>query len=406
MGDKAPSIIGVISSFLAVSWIVVGLRCYVRVNLSRWGVDDLLVVFALLIYSAFGAMLIYATKHGFGKHSADIKSLHSMVNASKSFFIADILYLLVTGVVKISFCFSLLRVVVIGRGYVYAIYTVITLSIIFTVFYFFFTLFTCYPVSFLWSKIENPHGAGKCQNFTNIIAATYVHGSVICLGDLTLAIVPALMLRKLQLNYRSKISVSFLLGFGSVASIATIARLTYVKNIFDAKDFLYTNTEIMIWGVVEVGVSIIAISAVTLKPLMVKYKIFFHSGNNNVSSPFDRGRVYRAGDDSFRYAIGPGAQRKGYNSRLHTSSTHGKMDSLRMGDDTIIAQGRSSSEENIWASKGGEESIAVSDGNGDDFELVPRGKIHKVVEFSTSRATNQPEDDPISVPEHAYTERP
>ncbi|KKZ64281.1 hypothetical protein EMCG_09744 [[Emmonsia] crescens] len=407
MEEKSGCILAVAAAFLALSWAVVGLRCYVRLTLTRWGLDDLFAVFSLLIFSGFASVLIYASTQGLGKHNADIKSRDAVINAFRSFFLADLLYIVASGMVKISFCLSLLRVVVIGRAYVYAIYTVGVVTTIFTIFFFFFTLFTCWPVDFLWNQIRNLHDEGTCRQYRKVIAGNYAHGSIICLGDLTLAIVPALMLWNLNLNYRTKLSAGFLLGFGSIASVATIARLPFVKYGYDQVDFLFTNSRIMIWSAVEIGVSIIAVSAMTLKPLMMKYKIFFHSRNINVSSQYGRGRIHGTGDENFLCAVGPGPQRKTHHNRLHKSSMPGKISSSILRADTILAKGRSSSEENIWTLKGDSgQSTNTSDGIEEDFELIPRGKIQKVVEFSTSRATKEPDDNPMPITEQENTERP
>ncbi|ODH13555.1 hypothetical protein ACO22_07135 [Paracoccidioides brasiliensis] len=359
-------------SLLVASWLIVAFRCYVRAKLTRWGLDDIFVIAVLLIFTGCASCLMKAASMGLGKR-----------------------------IVKISFCLSLLRVVI-GRGYIYTIYAVGTVTAIFTTFYFFFALFSCWPVEFVWEQIRNPNSGGTCRQYHKVVAGSYAHGSIVCVGDLILAIVPALMIRKLQLNSRTKLSAGLLLGFGSVASVATIARLTYVKYGYDQKDFLYTNTEIMIWSMVEIGVSIIAISAVTLKPLLMKYKIFFHSQDSNARSPHDRGRIYRNGGGDFTYTIGSGPPRKSHYSRQHRSSAHGKISASRLRPDNTVAKGRSSSEENIWISKGDGQTIPSRDGVDDDLELIPRGQIQKVVEFSTSRVAAELDKHSTPAPEHRY----
>ncbi|OJD10603.1 hypothetical protein AJ78_08431 [Emergomyces pasteurianus Ep9510] len=364
--------------------------------MTRWGLDDVLVIVVLLIFTGFTSCLMHSASLGLGKHTKDIKSVDKIIEAFKFFFTADLLYILSSGIVKISFCLSLLRIVIVGRAYIYAIYTVGTITAIFTIFYFFFALFSCWPVEYTWEQIRTPDSGGTCRQYFKVVAGSYAHGSIVCAGDLTLAIVPALMIRKLQLNRRTKLSASILLGFGSIASVATIARLPYVKYGYEQVDFLYANTEIMIWAMVEIGVSIIAISAVTLKPLLMKYTLFLHSEDSNEPSPHDRGRIYGAGGGDFTYTIGSGPQRK----KNYRSSTHGMISSSGLRPDNTIAKGRSSSEENIWISKGDGQTIPSRDGIEDDLELIPRGQIQKVVEFSASRVTEEPNQHFTSAPEH------
>jgi len=57
------------------------------------------------------------------------------------------------------------------------------------------------------------------------------------------------------------------------ASVATIARIPYVHRLKDF-DFFYANNQLLIWSIVEVGISIIATAAATLRPLLAKSCIF------------------------------------------------------------------------------------------------------------------------------------
>ncbi|KAL2361115.1 hypothetical protein RJZ56_006015 [Blastomyces dermatitidis] len=371
--------------------------------------DDILVVVVVFMFSGLAGCLMQSASLGLGKHSKDIKSIDARADAFKVRYKNLELYEVPHRIA--SFLTS--STVFLYRRYV--IYLIVddsqvgVITFIFTTFYFFFALFSCSPVEYTWEQIRNPDLAGTCRQYFKVVAGSYAHSSIICAGDLTLATVPALMIRKLQLNRRTKLSACVLLGFGSVASIATIARLTYVHHGYNQVDFLYVNTEIMIWSMVEIGVSIIAISAVTLKPLLMKYKMFFsspqgsnHNHNYNNNAAHERGRIYGGRDSDFTYTIGSGPPRR------NRASTHGIISASRLRPDQAVARGQSSSEENIWVPKGDGHTMPSRDGPEDDLELIPRGgqihKIHKVVEFSTSRGTTEESSQHIS--EHnRYTEQ-
>lgn len=49
--------------------------------------------------------------------------------------------------------------------------------------------------------------------------------------------------------------------------MATIARIPYIHNLMDKHDFLYSTTDVAIWSCCETGLSIVASSVATLKPL-------------------------------------------------------------------------------------------------------------------------------------------
>jgi hypothetical protein len=57
------------------------------------------------------------------------------------------------------------------------------------------------------------------------------------------------------------------------ASVATIARMAYIRGL-KGKDFLWEVTDLSIWSVVEVGISIIATAATTLRPLLSQTRQF------------------------------------------------------------------------------------------------------------------------------------
>lgn len=134
-----------------------------------------------------------------------------------------------------------------------------------------------------------------------MVGATYAHGVVMCLGDLSLAILPVVLVSNLHLSRQTKASVAILLALGSMyvssppsafydfripplrqrlltspgnsASVATLARIPYVHRL-EAIDFFYANNELLIWSIVEVGISIIATAAATLRPLLAKSCFF------------------------------------------------------------------------------------------------------------------------------------
>ncbi|KAK2799498.1 hypothetical protein FQN50_008470 [Emmonsiellopsis sp. PD_5] len=404
MEDKSHAIITVAGVFTAVSWLVMALRLWVRLTMRSFGLDDAFAILSLLVFSGFSAFIIYGAVYGIGKHTKDLASFEAAIKAYRSFFIADLLYIAASGLVKISFAISLLRVMVLRRVYIYIIYVVTAATTAFSIFYWFFTLFTCSPIPFFWEQIMNPFSGGTCQQYPKVIGASYAHGAVICVGDLTLAILPALFVRTLNMNHRTKMSIGFLLAFGSIASIATIARLPYIQYVYDHLDFLHTNSELIIWSAVEVGVSIIAISGVTLKPLLVKYNLFFTRNSSRYSkSPRP---IYGSASENFSYSIGSGSRRKKIRISAPIPIQHPSPAIARKWPEFAMSNNtrRSSSEDNFWTSKNETPPLPNPDsGAQDDIELLGGQRIHKMVEFSTSSIVEEPPH--ALIPDHEYEDR-
>lgn len=61
--------------------------------------------------------------------------------------------------------------------------------------------------------------------------------------------------------------------FDNRASVATIARIPYAKQLLSNPDYLYNFTDLAIWSIVECGIAITASSLATLRPLFIKMKL-------------------------------------------------------------------------------------------------------------------------------------
>lgn len=63
----------------------------------------------------------------------------------------------------------------------------------------------------------------------------------------------------------------------SSASVATIARIPYAKQLLSNPDYLYNFSDLAMWSIVECGIAITASSLATLRPLFVKMRFFASS---------------------------------------------------------------------------------------------------------------------------------
>lgn len=59
------------------------------------------------------------------------------------------------------------------------------------------------------------------------------------------------------------------------ASVATVIRVTYAKELVDQDEYLYNFYDLAVWSTVECGMALIASSLATLKPLFRKMAIIF-----------------------------------------------------------------------------------------------------------------------------------
>lgn len=104
---------------------------------------------------------------------------------------------------KISIGYFLLRITV-RRIDLLIIYGVMVVTVLTGIIFFFLTLFQCWPVEFFWDKtIEG----GSCIDINVIVTATYVYSAFSVVCDFTFALLPIVLIWKLNMNTRTKMAL-------------------------------------------------------------------------------------------------------------------------------------------------------------------------------------------------------
>ncbi|KAL4790480.1 hypothetical protein BDV19DRAFT_334060 [Aspergillus venezuelensis] len=264
MVDQPAAVCGVAAAFLTLSSIAVILRCYVRLRIVRaFGWDDGVMIFAMLFYAMFCGCMIGGSLWGTGRHLTELTAKQREV-AMEYWFLCDVAYAVSSVLAKISVAIFLLRVVFLPAHRA-TLYSVTGLTVAAGIVFFVMLVAQCSPVSFWWTRMAGDTN-GECGLVNAIAIMLYVFSVTSALFDLTVGLLPILLVRKLQMGRRTKIAVAGLLGMACVASIAIIIRIPYVHTIRNP-DFLYATVEIAIWSAVEIGLSITAGSLATTRPL-------------------------------------------------------------------------------------------------------------------------------------------
>lgn len=83
--------------------------------------------------------------------------------------------------------------------------------------YFFIAIFACQPVAYVWERYDPvPPTGGKCNPSVAATSISYIATVLNCVADWMLAILPATVVWKAQLDRRTKFSISIILGIGSM----------------------------------------------------------------------------------------------------------------------------------------------------------------------------------------------
>ncbi|KAL3478945.1 hypothetical protein BJX99DRAFT_93675 [Aspergillus californicus] len=282
MVDHSAAVCGVAAAFLTLSAIAVILRCYVRLRIVKaFGWDDFIMILAMLFYVAFCGSMIGGSIWGTGRHLTELTAKQRTV-AMKYWFLCDVMYAVSSVLAKISVAIFLLRVMLFPCHKI-ALYTVTAFAVSTGIVFFILLVVQCSPVSFWWRRMSGATD-GHCGYIDAIAIMLYIFSAASAIFDMTVGLLPIMLVRKLQMNRRTKVAVAGLLGMACIASIAIIIRIPFVHTIRDP-DFLYATVQIAIWSAIETGLSITAGSLATIRPL---FRLFFSQSQlTSADRPFD-----------------------------------------------------------------------------------------------------------------------
>ncbi|KAF1814766.1 hypothetical protein P152DRAFT_391370 [Eremomyces bilateralis CBS 781.70] len=275
MEDRGPQVVVIFTTFLALTWISVSLRCYVRLRIVRlFALDDWLAVATLVLYTLFCGFGLDSVGHGGGRHHADL-SRDQIREGLKDWYFSEIFYVLNSSFLRLALAAFLLRVAVkkVHRKF---IYTLMTIQIVFNVSYLFISIFTCFPPSFFWNHLMG--AKGTCIDAGINKGMTYAQASIAAATDWAFALLPVAMLWDLQMRRKKKIAVGVLMGIGAIASTAAIIRIPYIASVDQPLDFLYATTDLAIWSAVEPGLGLSAVCLAACRPLLDRFKGFGGDG--------------------------------------------------------------------------------------------------------------------------------
>ncbi|RAL09400.1 uncharacterized protein BO97DRAFT_351961 [Aspergillus homomorphus CBS 101889] len=288
--DRSLAVRAVAVVFLVLATVTTALRCYVRFRIVKaFGWDDGFMVLALLFFGMFCGCMYEGGVWGTGKHLTQLTN-HQRTTAMEYWFYCDIGYAIASILCKISVSIFILRITI-DRMHRIVIGIVVALVIAAGLAFFILLLVQCHPLSYFWMRLSTEeYGKGTCININIVMGSLYIFSATSALFDLTIAVLPILLVRKLKMHRDVKIAVAGLLSMACVASIAVIVRIPYIPTL-RSEDFLYATTPIAIWSNIETGLGIFAGSMATLRPLLRKFR---PSTSHNTWPSSSRGKRSRS----------------------------------------------------------------------------------------------------------------
>ncbi|KAF2645431.1 hypothetical protein P280DRAFT_389644 [Massarina eburnea CBS 473.64] len=284
--NRGPELAAVCSTFVAMAFVSMALRVYVRLRMVRnFGWDDTFMLLAMLTYIMFATCAIGGVHWGTGRHMSELDNEHKM-KAMRYWWFCYIGYCCTMITAKISIGIFLLRVTV-RALHRWIIYTAMALSVFAGLAFFFVTLFQCSPISFFWDRFTGLQGG--CVDVNVIIGLTFLYSGVAAISDATFGILPIFLVWNLNMSRNSKLMLIPILSMACIASLAVFVRMAFVMD-FRSADFLYATVDIAIWSDIEQGLAITAGSLATLRPLFRTLSTQFGFSSSSNTNPKASGK--------------------------------------------------------------------------------------------------------------------
>lgn len=172
-------------------------------------------------------------------------------------------------------------------------------------------IFQCTPVAASWDIRVRLQPSTRCFPNRTYSFIGLFNSIVNIITDIAFAVLPIPVVLKLQVNRRTKITLTLVLSLGFIACIAGIVKARLQVTAIQTPDSAFHNS-FQIWYMLELCLGILAASLPTLKPLFAalldgtRSRIGTHShsrrqggGYNLGPSHNSRARAVRAGPNSF-----------------------------------------------------------------------------------------------------------
>ncbi|KAI2607900.1 hypothetical protein GGR54DRAFT_395521 [Hypoxylon sp. NC1633] len=264
LGGKGPATIIVLSVETVLAAIFIAMRFYTRfVMKGGVGSDDYLLIITWVFQTLFTALMIASSIYGFGQHTTDI-SPEDVRMATKVEVIGQFAVSLAMGLSKTAVAMFLMRIVVVAWHKAILWFWIVTMmawSMLLAISCF----AQCTPVEAIWdARIQDK----TCHlNLTDI---AFIMCSWSAAMDFFLAAFPWVVLWKLNMQKREKITICVSLSLGIMAGICGIVRTSGLAVLSQTADYLYATAESVMWTSSELTITIICVSIPVLRPLWTR----------------------------------------------------------------------------------------------------------------------------------------
>ncbi|KAI9375456.1 hypothetical protein BJX61DRAFT_549351 [Aspergillus egyptiacus] len=274
-----------------VAWVFTGiaigtvfLKLTARQLMRRLGWDDFFIFFSLGLSIIAAALVSYSVTLGLGRHTAAVVADHGMDRVTltakwqilgyRSFSFPNIsISILINNLLEPN---PLRARLLLGMSIMQVIFALVSVFLVFL---------QCSPTAGLWDHSLE----ASCWPESIFYDFSYWVSAYTTMTDIVLAFVPISIFSKLQMRRSTKVGVCIMMGLTLLSAIVTIVKATYLPLFTDKEDPLYNVAPLVIWGLIEQNVVIVAACIPTLRPF---FRRAFESKDHASSSHPSRTRSF------------------------------------------------------------------------------------------------------------------
>jgi len=191
--------------------------------------------------------MIASVTYGLGRHNHYVNPPDT-VQAEKYLFLSQPFFPWALVFAKISIAVMLLRILGESLVWRWFLYLMIVFQVLIAATMNGFQLSLCAPISAVWDHtVANP----VCMSPTVAQASIYATAAATILTDVILSAVPLTFITQLQRPLREKVAIAVIMGFGIVASCASIYKTTLVSRYGVTGDTLMDGVDLTMWSFLE-----------------------------------------------------------------------------------------------------------------------------------------------------------
>ncbi|USP73696.1 uncharacterized protein yc1106_00970 [Curvularia clavata] len=278
------------TEILLVAWIMTGaailtvaIKLFARVRVVHViGWDDLFIILSLIFSITASAFVHYGVVLGFGQHTVVVAAEFGEERLFKGAMIQMLGYpfnIAAFSFPNISITILVCQILSPNPHRTIALYFMAVLQVVLGMITIALAFAQCQPINKLWEKTL----PGSCWNPGILNYFSYAFCAYTTLTDVVLAVVPAHTFWRLQMPWTTKVSVIIMMGLTMLSAVVTIVKGTYLPLFTDMEDPLWNPVPLVIWGLVEQNIVIMAACVPTMRPFFErawKYRFSTRSGSH------------------------------------------------------------------------------------------------------------------------------